>query len=322
MALPQPAVWTAAFTHPEQMSAAQRDANLESIALPHGGNYQSRLTLVDFGVARVHDALDDAHIARGVFAAKTFGVLFPRGPIHDGLRFNGCSFDPAQAIFLKPGSEIHVVMTGRQQWSGLILDEKRFEAVVDERWLRTTARFFMVDGLLAREPGLRSFATEVSHLAQSDASRLGDGSVPSAMMDCLSELLERAAAPSGNEWHRYLHLHRRVRLVARAEEFLRSAINRAIYTQDVASALGVPNRTLSEAFVAVYGMSIHRFLRVWRLNLAHRALTAGGASPSLVKSVALDFGYWHLGRFAKEYRTIFGVSPSESALVSRNAAAA
>jgi transcriptional regulator GlxA family with amidase domain len=35
--------------------------------------------------------------------------------------------------------------------------------------------------------------------------------------------------------------------------------------------------------------------------------------PGRVKEVGLAHGFWHLGRFAKDYRSLFGEFPSETA---------
>jgi AraC family ethanolamine operon transcriptional activator len=48
-----------------------------------------------------------------------------------------------------------------------------------------------------------------------------------------------------------------------------------------------------------------------RLWLARRALLRAGPED-LVKSIALDYGFWHLGRFSRIYHREFGELPSET----------
>jgi AraC family ethanolamine operon transcriptional activator len=45
------------------------------------------------------------------------------------------------------------------------------------------------------------------------------------------------------------------------------------------------------------------------LNLARRELQRRNSQTS-VTATAMNFGFWHLGRFADEYRSLFGESPS------------
>ena len=70
-------------------------------------------------------------------------------------------------------------------------------------------------------------------------------------------------------------------------------------------------RTLVSAFQAVTGVSPIRFIRNRRLNSARHALSKRRDNDELsVKSVALAHGFWHMGRFANDYRTLFGEHPS------------
>ena len=57
-------------------------------------------------------------------------------------------------------------------------------------------------------------------------------------------------------------------------------------------------------------MSPKRYLLLRRMNLVRRALRAGAADVTHVTEIATRYGFWQLGRFAVEYRTLFGESPS------------
>jgi AraC family ethanolamine operon transcriptional activator len=59
-------------------------------------------------------------------------------------------------------------------------------------------------------------------------------------------------------------------------------------------------------------MSPHAYLKSRRLLLVRRALLDRRDGPDLVKSVALDHGFWHLGHFARDYCALFGELPSET----------
>jgi AraC family transcriptional regulator, ethanolamine operon transcriptional activator len=80
---------------------------------------------------------------------------------------------------------------------------------------------------------------------------------------------------------------------------------------DLSVVLGVAPRTLHLAFAAVYGCSPHTYLKGRRLATVRRALLDGGGK-TLVKTVAYDHGFWHLGHFAEDYRAMFGEHPSKT----------
>jgi transcriptional regulator GlxA family with amidase domain len=46
--------------------------------------------------------------------------------------------------------------------------------------------------------------------------------------------------------------------------------------------------------------------------LVRRALRGAQPGKHLVKTIALGHGFWHLGRFAQDYRALFGETPSET----------
>lgn len=102
---------------------------------------------------------------------------------------------------------------------------------------------------------------------------------------------------------------RYVSICRRAEEYLKESRYRIRSGSDVAAACGVNVRTLHNAFVSVVGMSLNRYLVLHRLWLTRQALLQAD-DEHLVKSIALDHGFWHLGRFSRLYHSMFGELPS------------
>jgi AraC family ethanolamine operon transcriptional activator len=57
-------------------------------------------------------------------------------------------------------------------------------------------------------------------------------------------------------------------------------------------------------------MSPTEYLRRRRMQLAHRTLRNGGSDAATISAVARRYGFWSLGRFAADYRALFGELPS------------
>jgi len=74
----------------------------------------------------------------------------------------------------------------------------------------------------------------------------------------------------------------------------------------------VPRRTLNRAFHGSLGMGPATYLRRVRLNRARRALQKEATGSITVTDVALKLGFWHLSRFAEQYKELFGESPHET----------
>jgi len=106
------------------------------------------------------------------------------------------------------------------------------------------------------------------------------------------------------------------RVVSRAEEALSDKIDTPIYLADLCKAAGVGERTVRNSCQSLYNISPIRFLHLRRLHQLRRTLR--GDARASVTEVALRFGFGNLGRFALEYRQLFGESPSHTRLANRS----
>jgi AraC-like DNA-binding protein len=98
--------------------------------------------------------------------------------------------------------------------------------------------------------------------------------------------------------------------VKRAEEFIHSYASEPLSLADIASAAGVPARTLLESFRRFRGTSPIRYLRDVRLDNARKVLRLGRVATAA--EAAMESGLMHLGRFSQEYAERFGERPSET----------
>jgi AraC-like DNA-binding protein len=82
-----------------------------------------------------------------------------------------------------------------------------------------------------------------------------------------------------------------------------------IFIPEICKAIRVSERTLRICCQEHLGMSPKRYLVLRRMHLARRALRAA-APDATVTEIATRYGFWQLGRFAVEYRSLFGEAPS------------
>jgi AraC-like DNA-binding protein len=109
----------------------------------------------------------------------------------------------------------------------------------------------------------------------------------------------------------YVSAHRR-HLVRRAEDFFRSHLGERVSAAQLSSAARVSERNLRNAFYDVYATSPMRYLRLWQLHQARRALRSPRHPSASVTDIATSHGFHELGRFAGEYKALFGESPSQT----------
>jgi AraC family ethanolamine operon transcriptional activator len=82
--------------------------------------------------------------------------------------------------------------------------------------------------------------------------------------------------------------------------------------EQLASAASVSERTLRDAFQQYFGVAPVQYLNRRTLHQVRRALKAADPSVATVTEIATQFGVWQLGRFARDYRILFGELPSET----------
>lgn len=97
--------------------------------------------------------------------------------------------------------------------------------------------------------------------------------------------------------------------VRKAEAFMREHFALPITLGDIATAAGVPARTLLDNFRKFRDESPMKALRRYRMDHARMLLETGECSS--VTDAALASGVSHLGRFSRDFREQFGRLPSE-----------
>ena len=98
--------------------------------------------------------------------------------------------------------------------------------------------------------------------------------------------------------------------IARAcEDYARKWRYQNVTLADLCEASGVSERRVRSAFHECYQMSPTAYLRVTALTAVRRELVEGPHLRGAVSRVATDWGFWHLSRFAAQYRALFGESP-------------
>jgi AraC-like DNA-binding protein len=176
--------------------------------------------------------------------------------------------------------------------SGMKLDDDRMFAVPDAEMSRLV-------GLM----------TDVTRIAR-DMPRIFD--VPASAAALSGAVLEALllALGQGQAIREKQGFTRRREIVARFEQALRERPEDMLSLTAIGAAVGVPQRTLNLACQDVLGQSAVYYARERRLYLVRQRLLASNPATTQVTNVAMDYGFWELGRFARAYRQRFGELPS------------
>lgn len=101
----------------------------------------------------------------------------------------------------------------------------------------------------------------------------------------------------------------RSRAISSAIEFVEDYRYESVTVRDICKNTNVSIRTLDRAFKERFDVTPKTYIKNRRLAGVNNALLAADASQ-LVSDIANEWGFWHMGQFAKDYRALFGELPS------------
>ena len=96
------------------------------------------------------------------------------------------------------------------------------------------------------------------------------------------------------------------------KDFLLDSLKENISIQSISDQFNVSDRTLSNSFKSLFGMTPKHFIKLLKLNHTHEDLQLADPKTTNVSDIALKWGFLHFSRFSKEYKSLFGVLPSET----------
>jgi AraC-like DNA-binding protein len=103
----------------------------------------------------------------------------------------------------------------------------------------------------------------------------------------------------------------RTKVLQRALEFLEANRHEPLTVEHLRVASASSLSTLERAFRDQFGVSPKRYLMLARFSGVRRALLDSSSTRS-ISDVANAWGFWHMGKFAADYRRIFGQLPSQT----------
>lgn len=227
------------------------------------------------------------------------------------IRFNGVERDKSVIVIGGGGAAYTAVERTERQYASIVFTP----AIVDRGWPPATANFNMFETSPTAQQRLRTLVTQlltaVPQLDEAPSLSETSTAIRESLLGYIdgvfAEIVPTRSASLANSTRQWA-IFREIR------DVLEASLGRPIYSEELATQVGVSVRSMHDAILRYHGMSLHRYLRLRRLWLVRRRLLAGAES---VKAIALAFGFWHLGDFSASYRLQFGETPSQTLAKSR-----
>jgi AraC-like DNA-binding protein len=294
------------FSDPEEYAAAI-PSQIE-ITVTERGRFTAEFVNVrlhHLAVRRFSDSLSRVmHVTLG---SKSASLQFSPG----GLLANGLEYQSASIVQHPSGADLHQYSSGSTQFAGLLMQTEDLAAFGDDVAQLLTPPHGMVlstpePAAIARLQRLHAASvllakTAPEIIANPNAATGLEQALIDAMVNCLSERKAHANSRLGQQ---HAIVMRRFRGV------LEENPEKSLYIPEICKAIGVSDRTLLICCHQYLGMGPRRYLTLRRMHLVRRALREATLGATTVTNVATQYGFWHLSRFAREYQSLFGESPS------------
>lgn len=83
-------------------------------------------------------------------------------------------------------------------------------------------------------------------------------------------------------------------------------------TGELAQQYGVSKKTLQNSFKSLFGFTPKYFIRALKLNVVRNELVNSTKKSITIQRVANKWGFMHMGHFSKNYKKLFGETPSQT----------
>lgn len=251
-------------------------ATLHACPLPHTGFLRLR---IDGGRVRFTEP-------------SVYGLTVP---LWTSIDASGHKVAPGEAFVSAPMKETVFDVPGRHAVLAINFDGAWLDSEAGGQLVRPNGRISLQSGEGA---ALLRSTMAAAHQIASDVDPRGLAEIEA---DLLDRFLLACPAPEQRS---------QPESIQQAQEFLRAHLKRPTSATRVAREVGVPLRTLYDAFRRQFGCGPIGWLRERRLEAAQRELLALTPEETSVTEIATRYGFFHFGRFAEQYRHCFGVTPS------------
>jgi AraC-like DNA-binding protein len=304
-----PRTFTSRFSEPDDFQAVVSEEGVVQFLVTGHGQFRARLTQI--ALHRLRLAAGEEELSRIAFItvpASMVLVSFPIGGTPSPV-WGGTKTRAGEIITLGPGERVHARTSGSCGWGAIqVPDQDLVEygrALKGAEFAVPPAARWRPSPAAGRE--FRGLYGAAIRVAEARSRALIDGEAAHGLeQQLIHTLVECLSTGSADEETPTACRHRG--MLARFEDLLHAqAFPRMT---EICAALGISERTLRICCEEQLGMGPNEYVRRRRMQMAHRALRNGNPDAASISAVARRYGFHGLGRFAADYRALFGELPS------------
>lgn len=312
-------VFAQTILHPEGLTAAIRSASLEPCQLS-ASPMASRLARVSCPkVCLDFVEIGPAMLFSGVMPRDCYTLIFVTECPTAGRSFNFATEHLDGYLgFFPPGGAVDAFTPAGYENATLTIPSAEFHLAVERRFPEISNKLLKSGG------GMRVGTSEQSHLRtlfKAVMEAIQDPTSPLtsllARRDLETRLLDAfVGALRSGAGHLVstpnLRMSGRLKHLRQARDFIKDHASEAIHSEALRENLGMSPRGIEVLFRSSLGITPNAFIRHQRLHGVRRELLAAKYKPKAISEIALKWGFWHMGHFSVNYRSLFGESPTQT----------
>jgi AraC-like DNA-binding protein len=299
------------FSDPDDFRGSLRRAGIE-LVLTVSGDFKGRQTCVELPHLRLLRSWEERPRVAYVSLApdRVFITFAPQSG--RPLVWGGVELQPGDVVFHGRGERMHQRTSAPCHWAFISQTPEHLaacgKALIGRDLVAPRA------GQVLRLPAptlapLRRLHADACRLVEKKPKLVAHPEVVHALEQDLiyalvTCLVDRADRP------RVAPKHYRADIMRQFEQALAATSEHPPHMPELCKAIGVPERTLRLCCTEFLGMAPTQYFRLQRLGMVRSALRRPHPATANVSDIAARYGFRQLGRFAVQYRAMFGEAPS------------
>jgi AraC-like DNA-binding protein len=299
------------FDDPDDFAASFPGTDVEMTLLGRG-DFEAKIIHIDLGCLQVRWLSDN--LPRVAHVADVAEQAFISFRIEPGPRLirDGAEMLTSNIIWRRSSGSYFHKSDGLASWGTISLPLEDMASIgaalvgCDLRPPQDALTVIPPPAAIAKLKRLHAAAAQLAEdalavIAHPEAARGLEQALIEAMVDCVS---------TGEYGQDRSALRQHAAIMRRFHQAVEEKPDEALFIPQVCTAIGASARTLQICCQEQLGVSPKRYLLLRRMHLARRALQESAPTATTVTEIATRYGFWQLGRFAGEYKALFGESPS------------
>ncbi|CAH7126231.1 helix-turn-helix domain-containing protein [Vibrio sp. Makdt] len=229
--------------------------------------------------------------------------------------FYGCDL-PDKPFIQATGGEWDIQVSNQLQYVCTAFEREHFYTqyqrltgqAFPKSWLSSRVACTADSALIAYRLGVQ----RIIILLQQNPILFQYQSISKLLSDTVMTLVLNVLTPTLEKNEKLKPFSKRKLGVRRVIEFLDVNAHQLPTISELCQVANLSERSLQYGFREMLGVTPIQYLRIVRLNGAHRDLIRADHQSAKVVNIALKWGFLEFGRFAKEYRHFYNQLPSQT----------